>query len=102
MEDVTKNTEPKIVRPIGNHRSELWHINNELKTSWEPIWDPPKNQVFWYHETIVTSPHAKKNKIDWLQKQIDELHQLQGKGFSDDVRNVQSSRMNILDEEEFH
>jgi hypothetical protein len=71
MEDVTKNIEPKIVRPIRNHQSELWHIKTKPKTSQEPIWDPTENQVFWYHETIVTSPNAKENEIDWLQKQID-------------------------------
>jgi hypothetical protein len=64
MEDVTKNIEPKIVKPIKNHRPKLWHIKIELETSCEPIWDPIENQVFWYHETIVTSPHAKESKID--------------------------------------
>jgi hypothetical protein len=43
----------------------------------------------------VTTPNAKKNEID-------ELRQVPRKGFFDDVRNAQSTRMNILDEEEFH
>jgi hypothetical protein len=43
----------------------------------------------------VTNPNAKENEID-------ELRQLPRKGFFNDVRNASSTRMNILDEEEFH
>jgi hypothetical protein len=27
---------------------------------------PYQNKVFWYHETMVTSPHAKDSEIDQL------------------------------------
>jgi hypothetical protein len=40
-------------------------IKTELETPWEPIWDPTKKRN-WYHETIVTSPHANKSEIDQL------------------------------------
>jgi hypothetical protein len=47
-----------------------------------------KIKFFGTMKPLWQSPHAKKNKIDWLQKQINKLHQLQGKGFSDNVQNV--------------
>lgn len=34
----------------------------ELKTSWELVWNPIKNQVFWHFETILLSPYASKNE----------------------------------------
>jgi hypothetical protein len=64
LEDITKITKLEIVRPTKNHPLKLWCIKIEPKTSWELIWDPIENQTFSYCETIVTSPHAKKSKID--------------------------------------
>jgi hypothetical protein len=53
---------------MENHPLELRPIKTELETSWESIWDPTKNKVFWYHDTMVTSPHAKKSEIGQLQR----------------------------------
>ncbi len=66
MEDVTKNIEPKIVLPTKNHPPRLQCVKTELKTSWEFIWDHHEIIIFWYHETMVTSPHARESKIDQL------------------------------------
>jgi hypothetical protein len=66
LEDVIENTKPKLIWPTRNHPPKLWCIKIELETSWKPIWDPTKDKVFWYHETIVTNPHARKKKIDQL------------------------------------
>jgi hypothetical protein len=63
LEDVPENIESKTIQPIKNHPLELRRIKTELKTSSEPIWDPAKNKAFWYHETIVTSPHVKESEI---------------------------------------
>jgi hypothetical protein len=37
---------------------------------------------------MMESPHAKKRKINQLQRRIDEMHQCQGKEFLDEVRNA--------------
>jgi hypothetical protein len=79
LENITKNIEREIVWPIENHPPELWHIKTKSETPQELMWDPTEKKTFWYHETVVISPHAKKSKIDRLQKQIDELHRFPGK-----------------------
>ncbi len=65
LEDVIENNKPKIIWPTENHPPKLQCIKTELETPWEPIWDPTKKRN-WYHETIVTSPHANKSEIDQL------------------------------------
>ncbi len=71
LEDILKNIEPKTVWPPWNHPPKLKCIKTKLETPWEPIWDPIENKTFWYHKTVVTSPHAKKSEIDRLYKWID-------------------------------
>jgi len=82
LEDVTKNNKPK------NHPPKLRCIKTKPKTPWEPIWDPTKKKKFWYHQIVVTSPHARKSEIDQLHKQIDELSQFSRKEAYDEVRSV--------------
>jgi hypothetical protein len=62
LEDVTKNTWLKTIWPTINHPLELRCIKIELETPM--IWDLIENKVFWYHEIVMTSPHAKEKK--WL------------------------------------
>jgi hypothetical protein len=59
LEDITKNIEPEIKQPTTNHPPELQCMKTKPKTPHEPIWNPMENITFWYHETVVTSPHAK-------------------------------------------
>jgi hypothetical protein len=37
---------------------------NLIENFMELIWDPTKNETFWYYENVVTSPHVKKSEID--------------------------------------
>jgi hypothetical protein len=55
----------------------------------------------WYHETIVTSPHARESEIDWFRRWIDELWWFSKNEPFDEVQSVQSLKMNILDEGKF-
>ncbi len=69
-----------------------------MGTNVGPYW----KKTFWYNEIVATNPHARKSEIDRLQKQIDELCWFLGNEPSNEAWSVQSSRMSILNEEEFH
>jgi hypothetical protein len=68
LKDIIENIELKMIRPIGNHPLKLRHIKTKPKTSRDLIWDPIENKTFWYHETLVTSPHTRESEIDQLQR----------------------------------
>ncbi len=43
LDDVTKHVEPKLSKVNGKWLADVV----ELKTPWEPIWDPIENLAFW-------------------------------------------------------
>jgi hypothetical protein len=49
LEDVTEHLELKLSRVIGKGPAYVV----ELKTPWEPSWDPTRNLTFWYQEVIA-------------------------------------------------
>jgi hypothetical protein len=60
LEVAIKKIGPKNWRDIGNHVLERTMVVMELETPWEPIWNPIKNKVFWYHGIVLPNLHAQK------------------------------------------
>jgi hypothetical protein len=87
LEDVTKNTKSKTIRPTKNHLLGLWRTKIKPKIPWKSIWDPTKN-IFFSTMRLLWQVHTPKSKINWLQRWINELHWFQGKEPYDEVWNM--------------
>jgi hypothetical protein len=44
--------------------------------SQEPIWDPTKNIVFWYHEGMLPNSTALETNLSQIRERLEELRHL--------------------------
>jgi hypothetical protein len=58
---------------MGEPLSQLTHVILQQGVSREPIWDPTKNLVFWYHEGMFPSSAAPKIGLSQIQECLKEL-----------------------------
>ncbi len=61
---------------MGEPLSTLMPITLQQGDSQEPIWDPTKNIVFWYHEGMLPNSTALETNLSQIRERLEELRHL--------------------------
>jgi hypothetical protein len=97
LEDITEHIESKLSRV---NRKWLAHMV-ELKTPWEPIWDPTKNLACGYQKAITPSFRTHEGEIAQLKRRLEKLKRSQRWSDFDNSHIRRSSQMSFTNEDEF-
>lgn len=98
----TERGEPKNSIDSRVYLMEQIIVIMQMKPLWELVWNPTKNEAFWYQKTIITSNWAQENENFQLKKWSKELGKSSKKETLEDDCNNNSWKMSLVSDDDFH